>query len=153
MFLNNNYICANQYVIDRNIHIANVSNLKKNMSERDFMELGNCTFLRKDGKLSLDLKKYIYLENREHFDFTNYLPCAFLKSELELSEKELFDSGLVKNKLEIAGKKFYELSEFFDNKRNKVFYTLDRKDYFDVINNIRDLDFLKISDKKYLTWY
>lgn len=152
MFLNDQYIFANQYVKDRNIHIANVSNLKKTMRECDYIELGNCTFLRKDGMFSPDLRKYIYLENRNHFDFTNYIPCTYLRNELDMSEKELFGSGIISEKLEIAGKNFYKLSDFFNDKKRKVFYTLDRKEYFDLISE-KNIDFLKINDRKYLSWY
>lgn len=152
-FLTSNYFFADEYTKSKNITNANITNIKRTLDERSFVDLGNYTFFRKDAELPPELRKYAIGKMGGTFDFTNHLPCPYVHNELELSEKELYNFNLVNSQETLFGKKFYKLSEFFDDKRDKVFYTLLKDDFVNTISEHPDLEYLKIHNNKLLTWY
>lgn len=153
--LTQDYFLADEYTTTKNISMANVSMTMKNLFKNDdisddFLKLGNCTFINKKfNKLPRCFKDWLSMT--ETTDFSEYLPSAFLESELGLSKKEIIQSGIVLDETIIFKKRFYRLNtEFFKEHKKHILYTLDKFDFQASQENIKG--YLRIG-RKYLTWY
>ena len=98
MFLNKNYISSNELVEKMGIHIANISMLRNQLEYDDdivtIVKKGGASFIKKNSmKLPSNIKEGI--AKNTFTDISNKLPCPFVKSEYQVSEKELMKSGLV----------------------------------------------------------
>jgi putative SOS response-associated peptidase YedK len=156
MFLNKKYILANELVEKMGIHIANISMLMKEYEDTDngtFVKMNNCTFINSnDATLPNNIK--IGMQNNQFTDMTNKLPCTFVRSEYEITEKELFKSGMVTKKVEVAGKDFYEFApEFVEKMKYKIGYVLDEAETMDCYRKKQILGYTQLSKNKYFTWY
>lgn len=156
MFLNKKYILANELVEKMGIHIANISMLMKEYEDTDngtFVKMNNCTFINSnDATLPNNIK--IGMQNNQFTDMTNKLPCTFVRSEYEITEKELFKSGMVTKKVEVAGKDFYEFApEFVEKMKYKIGYVLDEVETMECYRKNQILGYTQLSKNKYFTWY
>ena len=157
MFLNTNYILANELVKKMNIHIANISMLKQKIENSDnyddMIKMNNCTFINKK---SIYLPKNIRLgiANNVFTDMSNKLPCTYVRSEYGISEKELFASGIIKEKIEVCNKDFYVFTdEFIEKTEGTVINILEADDAMECHKNGSIDGFVKLSKNKYITWY
>lgn len=164
MFLNSNYVLANEIVQNAGIHIANISNMIKqleNTNEREgvVVKYGNCTFINKTAKnLPNNLKEYIEYPGWTLTDFANKLPVTYLQSELGVSYdllKESFgENGYDLGETEVAGKKFVVFPESFKKKmEGMTLYVLNEDDYHSCLENDDIQGGFALNAKKYLTWY
>ena len=157
MFLNKNYISSNELVEKMGIHIANISMLRNSLEYDDdittIVKKGGASFIKKNSyKLPSNIKEGIV--NNEFTDISNKLPCPFVKSEYQVSEKELMKSGLVISKEKIAGKDFYVFSDDFVKKvRNKIVYTLNKEETMECFAKKQIDGYIQVSKNKFLTWY
>lgn len=157
MFLSNDYILANELTKKMNIHIANISMLKQRLedqnNETDMVKLNNCTFINKK---SIFLPKNIRegIKKNIFTDISNKLPVTFVKSEYEITEREMNNSGIIQGKKKIAGKDFYVFNnDFVEKVKNSIVYVLDKKETEECSKNGDINGFVKLSKNKFLTWY
>lgn len=156
MFLNKKYILANELVQKMDIHIANISMLLKEYEDSNsdtFLKMNNCTFI--DSK-DVTLPKNIIagIRNNQFTDMTDKLPCTYVHDEYEITEKELFNSGMVINKVEIAGKKFYQFApEFVQKMKYKIGYILDEAETMDCYRKKQIQGYTQLGKNKFFTWY
>lgn len=147
--LNSKHILSNELVQKMGIHIANISMI----DSPNIVKMGNCNFLCADDLyLPKNIKKFI-LQN-EFTNLENSLPVNYVKAELGVSEKQLFDSKIVSSVQEIAGKKFYKFTDDFISRiHKKVLYILDKEDWSDCLRDKQITDYVKLNNNKYLTMY
>lgn len=161
MFLSSNYILGNELVDRMDINIANVSIMSKRFEDENdittVIKMNNCNFIKSD---SPKLPKYIQTGIRElssqkpFTDFSDKLPCTWFRSEFELSDKDVMNSEMVKDKVKIHGKEFYVFEKsFIDKVHNRICYVLDESDTKDCWNKKQIEGYIKLSKKKYMTWY
>lgn len=156
MFLHKNYILSNELTQKMGIHIANISMLRKQFEDDDsgtVIKRNNCTFINiKANNLPNNIR--VGISQNTFTDMTNKLPCTFVRNEYSLSDKELMQSSIIKEKTKIAGKDFYVFTdEFVKQMKNKNGYVLNKAETMECINN-GDIDgYIQITNKKYFTWY
>jgi hypothetical protein len=157
MFLNKNYILANELIQKMNINIANISVIVNHYEDgNDFttmFRMNNCTMINSASqKLPKNLRDAIAVN--EFTDITNKLPCTFVRSEYEFTEKELIESNIVIDKIEISGKKFYVFDrDFVEKVKNKIVYALDASETMECFRKKQIEGYIQVSKNKYLTWY
>lgn len=157
MFLNNNYILANELVEKMDINIANISILKKQFDEEDdditIVKLNNCSFIKTNSyKLPNNIREGI--SKFEFTDISNKIPCSFFREEYDISDKEIMNAPITIGKTIIAGKKFYEFDrDFVKQVKNHVLYTLDEKEKNECYAKNQITGFVQMSKNKFLTWY
>jgi len=156
MFLNKKYILANELVQKMGIHIANISMLVNEYEDSDtgtFVKMNNCTFINtKDATLPNNILAGIY--GNEFTDMTDKLPCTYVRTEYGITEKELFKTGMVTKKVEIAGKDFYQFApEFVQKMKYKIGYVLDETETMDCYRKNQILGYTQLAKDKYFTWY
>lgn len=149
--LSNRHILSNELVQKMDIHIANISMIDSPNIEK----MGNCNFLLPDDRyLPGNIKKFINANRNTFTNLEGLLPCSFAQDELEISDKQILDSGIASEKVTIYGKHFYRISEDFIKRSNKkVLNVLDQDDFNDCIKRNLLKDYIKISKNKYLTMY
>jgi len=156
MFLNKNYILANEVVQKGNIHIANISILIKNLSSLDeppFIKMNSLTFLNKNSSLLPNNIQNIISSN-EFTDLSDKLPCNYVRSEYGITEKELIESEVVVDKIEICDKKFYVFNQDFIKKvKRKILYVLNKKETEECLKKKQIEGFIQLRPNKFLTWY
>lgn len=161
MFLSSNYILGNELVERMGINIANVSIMSKRFEDENdhttVVKMNNCNFIKSD---SPKLPKYIQngikeLKSQSPFvDFSDKLPCTWFRSEFELSDKDCMNSDIIKDKVKVYGKEFYVFDQkFIDAVKDRISYMLDEKETKECWNNKQIEGYVKISKKKYMTWY
>jgi hypothetical protein len=157
VFLNKNYILANELVEKMGIHIANISMLRSHLEEVDddistIRKMGNCNFIKKNSlKLPKNIREGIY--SNTFADVSNKLPCSWVKTEYEISDSELKKSGVVENVVTISGKKFYVFKDdFVKTTRNKIVYVLNEQETMDCYKKGQIDGYIK-AGKRYITWY
>lgn len=156
MFLENNYILGNELAQKMNMHIANISMLAQsleNTNADDTIKMNNCTFINAE---SINLPKNIKhgIWTNKFADMSNKLPCTYVRSEYNVTEKELFKSGIVEGKTEIAGKKFYVFkADFVEKVKGRVIYMLDKDDCESCVESNSIDGFIELSKNKFLSWY
>lgn len=157
MFLKKNYILANELVQKMDIHIANISMLRQQYEDQDDMttmiKMNNCTMIKSNShKLPNNIKMGIAAN--EFTDMSNKLPCTFVRTEYEVTERELLNGGVIKGKIKIAGKDFYEFTEeFVKTVKNKIVYTLDKAECMECHSKGQIEGYIQVSKNKFLTWY
>jgi hypothetical protein len=155
MFLNKKYILANELVQKMNIHIANISMLLKSYSEESdaFIKLNNCTFINTSNVLlPHNIKNGI--ATNSFTDITDKLPCSWFRTEFEVSDKELFGSGIAKDKIRIAGKEFFVFDQnFVSTMHRKIGYILTEQETKMCLMKKQILGSIKLSKNKYFVWY
>lgn len=157
MFLNKKYILANELVQKMGIHIANISMLRNQFEDEDdyatIVKMNNCNFV-KSGSPKLPRNISSGISNHTFTDMSNKLPCTFIRTEYEVTERELSKSGLIKGKVKVAGKEFYEFTEEFVQKvKNKIVYTLDKNETMECFSKGQIDGYVQVSNNKFLTWY
>lgn len=157
MFLGKNYILANELVQKMGIHIANISMLRQQYEDENDMstmiKMNNCTMVKTNShKFPNNIKMGIAAN--EFTDMSNKLPCTFVREEYEITEKELFKGGIIKGKVKVAGKDFYEFTEeFVKTTKNKIVYCLDESDTMACMAKGQIDGYIQVSKNKYVTWY
>jgi hypothetical protein len=157
MFLSSNYILANELVQKMNIHIANISMLRQQFEDCDdfttLFKMNNCTMIKTNShKLPRNMIAGIAVN--EFTDITNKLPCTFVRTEYEFTEKELTTSEIVIDKVMIAGKEFYVFDrDFVEKVKNKIVYALDALETMECFRKKQIEGYIQVSNNKYLTWY
>lgn len=157
MFLQSKYILANELVQKMDIHIANISMLAKTYEDQDdfatMVKMNNCTFIdTKANKLPANIK--VGISKYEYTDMTNKLPCTWVRTEYGITEKELFNTGMVTEKVKIAGKEFYIFAdEFVQKMKGKIGYVLDESETNYCLEKNQIACATKLSKNKYFTWY
>jgi hypothetical protein len=156
MFLHKKYVLANELVTKMDIHIANISMLMKEYEDVDngaFIKMNNCTFINSN-EATLPNNIKIGLKNNQFTDMTDKLPCTYVHTEYEISEAELFKSGMVTKKVEVAGKKFYQFApEFVQKMKYKIGYVLDEVETMECYRKKQIQGYTQLSKNKYFTWY
>jgi len=157
MFLNKKYILANELVQKMGIHIANISMLRNEFEDQDDMstiiKMNNCNFI-KSGSHKLPNNIAMGIAANEFTDMSNKLPCTWVRTEYEVTEKELQKAGIITGKIKVAGKDFYEFTEEWVAKvKNKIVYTLDKNETMSCMDKGQILGYVQVSKNKFLTWY
>ena len=157
MFLQSKYILANELVQKMDIHIANISMLRKHFEdlgdEVTMIKKGNCTFINTKS-VELPNNIQVGILTNEFTDMTDKLPCTWVKNEYEMTERELFKSGLVIDKQKIAGKDFYVFApEYAKKLKWKIPYILNKEET-DMCFAKGQIDgFVQLGKNKFFTWY
>lgn len=156
MFLDKKYILANELVEKMNIHIANISMLSKQFEDNDYghvIKMNNCTFINSESR-QLPHNIEVGLFAHKYTDMSNKLPCTYVKSEFEVTEREWFKSGIVVDKVVIAGKKFYVFDkEFVKTMKRKVPYVLDAAETAECTAKGYIEGSIQLSKNKFFVWY
>lgn len=156
MFLSTKYVLANELAQKMGISIANISMLRKEFEEGDDLvtlyKMNNCTFIKDSHKLPKNLR--VGLKQHKFTDMSDKLPCSYVRSEHSLTEKEWFDSGVVIDKVKVAGKEFYVFSaDFVKKARRKILYVLNEKEKTQCFEKGQIDGFIQASKNKFITWY
>lgn len=156
MFLNKKYVLGNELVEKMGIHIANISMLAKEFEHNDYghvIKMNNCTFINRDSR-QMPHHIVVGLFAHEYTDMTNKLPVTYVKSEFGVTEREWFKSGIVTEKVEVAGKKFYVFNdEFVKTMKRMVPYVLDAKETEECTRKGQIKGSIQLSKNKYFVWY
>lgn len=157
MFLHKKYILANELVQKMNIHIANISMLRNNFTDdEDFttiIKMNNCCMINTSSK-KLPNNIAVGIKNNTFTDMSDKLPCTWVKSEHEMTERELYQSGIVQEKIKIAKKDFYVFNRnFINTMKNKIPYILDEKEMLECTKKKQILGSIKLGKNKFFTWY
>lgn len=157
MFLHKKYILANELVQKMNVHIANISMLRNQFTDDEdystIKKMNNCTMINTNSK-KLPNNIMEGIRSNIFTDMSDKLPCTWVRSEHEMSEKELFTSGIAIEKIKIASKDFYVFNKSFVNTmRNKITYILDEKEMIECTNKKQILGHIKLSNNRFFTWY
>lgn len=157
MFLHKKYILANELVQKMNIHIANISMLRNKFTDDEdhitIRKMNNCTMINSSSK-KLPNNIIEGIRNNIFTDMSDKLPCTWVRSEYDITEKELLISGIADKKIKIASKDFYVFNEKFVNTmRNRIPYILDEKEMVECTNKKQILGHIKLGKNKYFTWY
>jgi len=157
MFLSKNYILANELIQKMQINIANISVLKQRYENADdystFLKMNNCTFINtKSASLPKNIKMGI--ATNDFTDFTDKLPCTYVRTEFGVKEDNWIKSGIVTEKIKIADKQFYQFCpDFVKTMKNKIAYILDEKEAR-CCKREGDIDgYIQLSKDQYFTWY
>jgi hypothetical protein len=139
-----------------NFHIANISMTIKEFGLTegvDYLKYGGMTLL---SKKSLLLPKNVYepMFSGKVTDLSEYLPFNWFIDQLENQTRMIKDRYEV---IKIEGKKFIkiideQLKEVMFNEK-LVKYVADSEELQDLINDNYIEGYIKLSNKKYLTWY
>lgn len=157
MFLHKKYILANELVQKMNIHIANISMLRNQFTDDEdyttIKKMNNCTMINTTSK-KLPNNIMEGIRKNTFTDMTDKLPCTWVRSEHDMTEKELFQSGIAIDKIKISGKDFYVFNKNFVNTtKNKIPYILDEKEMQECTLKKQILGSIKLGKNKYFTWY
>lgn len=157
MFLHKKYILANELVQKMNIHIANISMLRNQFTDDDdfttIMKMNNCAMINTSSK-KLPHNIMEGIRKNTFTDMSDKLPCTWVRSEYEMTERELLSSGIVIKKTKIAGKDFYIFNqEFVKTMYNKVPYILDEKEMIECTNKKQILGHIPLGKNKFFVWY
>lgn len=157
MFLDKNYVLANELVQKMDIHIANISMIKKQFEGTDDMKtiisMNNCTFIKSNSpKLPRNIREGI--KSHTFTDVSNKLPCTYLRTEYPLSVRNWEKAGVINDKVKIAGKDFFEFTDDFVNKtRGKIVYILNEEETMDCFRKNQIEGYIQASKNKFITWY
>lgn len=157
MFLKPTYVLSNELVQKMNIHIANISMFAKQMIEEDdygtVIKMNNCTFINtKSHKLPQNILDGLLTNS--FTDMSDKLPCTWVKDEFDVTEREWFKSGIVIDKVTIAGKKFYVFApDFVKMMKRKIGYILDAQETKDCTEKNQILGSIQLGKNKFFTWY
>jgi len=157
MFLNRNYVLANELVQKMGIHIANVSIIRKRFEHNDdyysIRKMNNCSFVNsKAYNLPNNIKQG--LKAHKFTDMSNKLPCTYFRSEFDITERELEKSGIVLGKMKVAGKMFYVFEpEFVKQVAGRTPYVLNAKEHEQCMNENSIAGSVQLSRNKFLAWY
>ena len=120
-FLSKGYILSNELVQKMGIHIANISMLRQHFEEADdfasMIKMNNCTFINSKA-VGLPRNIRSGVDDNTFTDVSNKLPCTFVRTEYDMTERELRKSNMITGKEKIAGKEFYVFVVFFLNNLN-----------------------------------
>jgi hypothetical protein len=157
MFLHNKFILANELVQKMNIHIANISNLLKQYECSGYysvmIKMNNCTFINTHSSILPNNIK-VGIAKNEFTILTNKLPKSFVHWEYPVTEKELFKSGIVVDKIKIAYKEFYVFDTEFVKKLNKkIGYILNKNETMCCYEKGQIEGFIELGKNKFFTWY
>jgi hypothetical protein len=151
-----NFVLGTEIAKAGNFHIANISMAIKEFGLTegvDFLKFGGITLLSKNSLLlPKNINKIILTENTT--DLSEYLPFYWFMGQVENQTRMIKDRYEV---VKIEGKKFInitdkELKEVMFNEK-LVKYVCDSHEIQDLINNNYIKGHIKLSNKKYLTWY
>lgn len=154
MFLSKKYVLVNELIDRMNINMANASGLIRELDRlgdtTTVVNIGYCNFIKDSQNLPRNFRDAL----RDSFtDISQMLPCSFVKSELNLTEKEFLDFGLG-TKVTIAKKDFFKFSDSLYKKlKNSIPYVLSKAETDDCSNRGLIDGFIKLDDNRYLTWY
>lgn len=157
MFLNKNYILANELVEKMNIQIGNISIYRQKLEDENdlttIIKMNNCNFIKSNSnKLPQTLKKCI--SSNTFTDFTNKLPRRWLETEFNVSKREWFNSKIVIEEVKLYRKDFYVFSDDFINKvKNRIVYVLDKEETQICYQKSQIEGFIQLSNNKFMTWY
>jgi len=157
MFLPQKFILANELVQKMGIHIANISILRKEFESHDdvytIQKLNNCNFINTQShKLPKNIREGI--EQNDFTDLTDKLPVTFVRAEYAATERDFVKSGIITDKIKIAGKPFYVFDpEFVSNVRGCVGYVLNHEDYLHCYSKSTIDGAIKMKNNKYFVWY
>lgn len=157
MFLSENYILANELVSKMNVNIANVSMIRQKFEDENdlttIIKMNSCNFIKSNSsKLPQTFQRSI--NSNTFTDFTNKLPCTWLKEEFNVTEREWFNSKIVTDKVKLYGKEFYVFSEDFIKKvKNRILYVLDKEETQKCYQNNQIEGYIQLSNNKFMTWY
>lgn len=121
------------------------------------MKVGNCPILSKyDGDLLPKIRSTVL--SGDCTSLKNKMCLNYFKSEYNLKDKELL--ATIADKIEvISGKKFIVFKDSFINKikrKNNIdnmIYTVDDKDFYDLLQENNILDYYQVNEKKYIVIY
>ena len=157
MFLPKKFILANELVQKMDIHIANISIIRKELEEQGdsytIQKLNNCNFVNtKSNKLPQNIRDGI--RHNEFTDISNKLPVTYVRSEYPATERELMKSGIVTDKVKIAGKTFYVFADDFVNSvKGCLGYVLNEDEYLQCKSNSTIDGAIQLKNNKYFAWY
>lgn len=157
MFLEKKFILANELVEKMDIHIANISMLRQQFEDNDdfysIVKMNNCSFINTRARnLPNNIRVGIY--SNTFTDMSDKLPCTWVKSEYDVTERELFKSGIVVDKIKISGKQLYVFNkEFVNTMKHKIGYVLDAKECQECHRNGQIDGFIELGKNKFFTWY
>jgi len=157
MFLSKKYILANELVQKMNIHIANISMLRNQFTDDEdyttIMKMNNCNMINTNSK-KLPHNIMEGIQKNTFTDMSDKLPCTWVKSEYEMTELELFKSGIAIGKEKIATKDFYIFNQdFVKMMYNKVPYILDEKEMLECTSKKQILGNIQLGSNKFFVWY
>ena len=134
------------------IHMANISNLKLS----SILKFGNCPILCKsDSDLPPKIKTNLF--RSELTSLKDKIPLSYFKSEYNLTNEEILTH--VADKIEIiAGRKIlcYKPEFLQKIKRYKIdnmIYIADRKELNEFLYEYEDVDYIKVTNNKYIVIY
>lgn len=155
-----NYILGTEIAKAGNFHIANISILLKenNLIEgTDFLKYGGITLINKE---SLRYPKYItdlidnMIYKKSFTDLTDLIPMTFFKDLLENNIRLIQDKYI---EVQVDSKKFIKIT---DKKLSNVLLNekliksvVNNSEIHDLLNENYILGYIKLSNKKSLTWY
>jgi len=157
MFLDNKFILGNELVQKMGIHIANISMLRKSFEHNDdlysVLKLNNCNFINtKAMNLPNNIKKGI--EEHEFTDMSDKLPITWVLGELNCTERNLINAGIVIDKVTVAGKKFYVFDRaFVDTIGKSIPYILNAEENERLVKGSFIKGSIQLSKNKFLVWY
>lgn len=156
MFLESKYILANELIEKMNIHIANISMLAKDFEDSDcgtIVKMNNCTFINTKSR-HLPHNIMVGAIANEFTDMSDKLPCTWVRDEYPMTEKEMYNSGIVVDKVKIAGKQFYVFDkEFVQKMKRKIGYVLDAEETKYCTEKGQIEGSIQLSKNKFFTWY
>lgn len=157
MFLNKNFVLANELVEHMCIHIANISMLRQAFEDNDdfynIQKMNNCTLINSKAR-ALPNNIKVGLSTGKFTDLSDKLPCTYVREEYGVTERELFSSGIVTSKVKIAGKDFYVFNpEFVKNLQNRVGYVLDAQETNECQASGQINGSIELSKNKFFVWY
>lgn len=157
MFLNKNFVLANELVKHMGIHIANISMLRQAFEDNnDFyniQKLNSCTVINSKARgLPNNIKSG--LSTGTFTDLSDKLPCTYVRNEYGVTERELMSSGIVTGIVSVSGKDFYVFSpEFVKNLKNRMCYVLDEQETQECAAKGQIIGSIELSKNKFIVWY
>lgn len=159
MFLSNQYVLANELVQYMDIHIANVSKVINDLELAGdcstIVKINSYTFIRDSNNLPNNFRQALrtgFYENR-FTDVSKMVPSTWLRTELDVTPKELVDAGIAKSVL-VAGKPMVEFTEeMYLKLRRSVPYILNAAETEECFNNKQIDGYVQLKKNKFLTWY
>lgn len=157
MFINKNYILANELIEKMDIHISNISVLKQSYENvgdyHTFLKMNNCTFINSKSK-SLPYNIRVGISENEFTDLSDKLPSPYIRTEFHVNEMFWFNSGIVIEKIKISGKQFYVFDpEFVKKMKGKIPYILDEAEARKCKMDGDIEGYTQLSRNQYFTWY
>jgi len=158
MFLNENYVLANEIVQQRNVRIGNISQLVRNLENKNLFESyqkrGNCTFLNSKSNYLGGMQEHV--KSGSFTDISNKLPLSYLLHEFGISKKELLSSlkEYIKGECSISNKNFIIFKDSFVKKlKGKTIYIMKKGELDDAISNNYIDGYIEINKNKFIVFY